>query len=255
LVLVIYGIDAWRPTKSSLVNYLATKADLYVSPSKITRDRFADWSGTERNNVVLLPNAIHSTRYGCSPPNPQLLKRYGFSGNKILMTLGRMSDSERYKGFDEVLEMLPELVSEIPNLAYLIVGDGSDRRRLEEKARALGLRSLVAFSGSVTESEKADHYRLADAYVMPSRGEGFGFVFLEAMASGIPVVASSIDGGREAVLDGALGILVDPGNREDLKRGILEALARPKGIPTGLDYFFFEKFEQRCHRFVRTILN
>jgi glycosyltransferase involved in cell wall biosynthesis len=90
---------------------------------------------------------------------------------------------------------------------------------------------------------------------MPSRGEGFGFVFLEAMASGIPVVASSIDGGREAVLDGALGILVDPGNREDLKRGILEALARPKGIPTGLDYFFFEKFEQRCHRFVRTILN
>jgi asparagine synthase (glutamine-hydrolysing) len=255
LVLLIYGIDAWHPTRSRLVNFLATKADLYVSPSIFTRDRFSGWSGTKHKNVALLPNAIHSMRYGSGPPNPKLLKRYGFSGNKILMTLGRMSDSERYKGFDEVLEVLPGLVSEIPNLAYLIVGDGTDRKRLEEKTRALGLESRVVFSGNVAESEKADHYRLADAYVMPSYGEGFGFVFLEAMASGIPVVASSIDGSREAVLDGALGILVDPRNREDLRRGILEALARPKAVPTGLDYFLFGRFEQRCHSFVRAVLN
>ena len=78
--------------------------------------------------------------------------------------------------------------------------------------RDLDLNSRVVFTGFIPESEKADHYRLADAYAMPSWGEGFGFVFLEAMACGVPVVASAIDGGKEAVLDGKLGFVV---NRRD----------------------------------------
>jgi glycosyltransferase involved in cell wall biosynthesis len=85
-----------------------------------------------------------------------------------------------------------------------------DRRCLQEKARSLGVHGRVVFAGYVPESEKADHYRLADAYVMPGRGEGFGIVYLEALACGVPVVASEVDGSREAVREGALGILVDP---------------------------------------------
>jgi glycosyltransferase involved in cell wall biosynthesis len=154
-------------------------------------------------------------------------------------------------GFDEVMDALPSLARDIPALVYLLVGDGTDRERLERKARELGVADRVRFTGRIAESEKADHYRLADAYVMPSRGEGFGFVLLEAMACGVPTVASRLDGGREAVRDGMLGILVDPSDPEDVKRGIREALARGRGEPpAGLDFFSFDNFASRTRRLV-----
>ena len=103
----------------------------------------------------------------------------------------------------------------------------------------------MVFAGRVPEAEKADHYRVADVFVMAGRQEGFGFVFLEAMASGIPVVASSLDGSREAVLYGELGELADPDDREALKAAIHRALGRPRQIPEGLAYFSYEKFRER----------
>jgi len=114
-------------------------------------------------------------------------------------------------------------------ITYLIVGDGRDRRRLEEKARSLGVGDRVVFAGFIPESEKTEHYRLADAYVMPGWGEGFGFVYLEALACGIPALGSKLDGSREALRDGDLGILVDPHDRDDLWQGLLEVLIRPRG--------------------------
>ena len=111
------------------------------------------------------------------------------------------------------------------------------------------------FAGYVSEAEKVEHYRLADAYVMPSRGEGFGIVFLEAMACGIPVVGSKLDGGREALCDGKLGILVDPADRNELKAGILTALQQPPGVVRdGLDYFSVKHFQQRLHNIVQRVV-
>jgi glycosyltransferase involved in cell wall biosynthesis len=127
----------------------------------------------------------------------------------------------------------------------LIAGDGDDRPRLERKAGALGLNSHVVFAGRIPEAEKADHYRLADVFVMPGRQEGFGFVFLEAMASGTPVVASRLDGSREAVFDGKLGELADPDDPQALKAAIRRALCRPRQIPEGLAYFSYENFCER----------
>ena len=138
---------------------------------------------------------------------------------------------------------------------HLVVGDGDDRPRLEAKVRSLGMGDRVVFTGYIPEGEKADHYRLADAYVMPGRGEGFGFVFLEAMACGIPVVGSTLDGSREALRQGALGILVDPHRPGDIQAGILAALKRPRGVvPEGLEYFSFENFEQRCHQILQHVI-
>jgi glycosyltransferase involved in cell wall biosynthesis len=90
-----------------------------------------------------------------------------------------------------------------------------------------------------------DYYNLADAFVMPGRGEGFGIVYLEAMACGVPVVASALDGSREALLDGKLGVLVNPLDPASIKQGICEALSRGKDVPLGLDYFSGRCFHER----------
>jgi glycosyltransferase involved in cell wall biosynthesis len=168
--------------------------------------------------------------------------------------LGRLSQTERYKGIDEVLEILPPLLRTRPDLVYLVVGEGSDRARLEQKAQSLGIAGHVVFTGQIPEYEKADHYRLADAFLLPSHGEGFGFVLLEAMASGIPVVASTLDGGREAVRQGQLGILVNPNDREELAVGIQRALLVKKGVPEGLEYYSYDNFRQRAHETLRRIV-
>lgn len=247
LLLIIHGVDAWTPTGRKITDRLVRHIDHFVVVSDFTRQRFAKWSGVEPDRGTVIPNCIDASAYGPGDKRIDLLKRYGLEGCRILLTFGRMSSQERYKGFDEVLEVLPDLLEADPDLAYLIAGDGDDRPRLEAKARALGLADRVTFAGYVDESEKVDHYRLADAFVMPGRGEGFGVVYLEAMACGVPVVASSLDASREAVLDGELGEVVEPTDPEDLKRGIRAALARERNVPERLEYFSFDRFKERWH--------
>jgi glycosyltransferase involved in cell wall biosynthesis len=255
LVLFIYGIDAWQPTRSRLANLQVKHALWVVSISEVTARKFSTWANSVKRELIVLPNAIHTEWYGPGEKSRTLVERYGLDGKIVLLTLGRLVSEERYKGFDEVLEILPTLGRTLPNLVYMIVGDGSDRTRLEYKARSLGVAERVVFTGNVPEAEKADHYRLADAYVMPSRGEGFGFVLLEAMACGIPVVASTLDGGREALCDGRLGTLVDPLDEKQLVQAVLEAVRTPKGIvPAGLDWFHYSHFEERAHEMVSRVL-
>lgn len=247
IVLVIYGTDAWEMPRGRFWNFLLRRVFTYVSISKVTQDRFLEWAKLHETTGYILPNAIHLELYAPGKKDPELLTRYGLAGKSVLATLGRIESLERSKGFDEVMEVLPDLVNEIPNVAYLIVGDGSDLERLKEKAKALGVEERVIFTGLVPEDTKPAHYRLADAYVMPSRWEGFGFVILEALATGIPTIASKADGTREAVRDGMLGSLVDPGDANEIKRAIVNALKKPKKIPEGLEYFSYQNFERRLH--------
>jgi glycosyltransferase involved in cell wall biosynthesis len=166
------------------------------------------------------------------------------------MTLGRLANRERYKGFDEVLDVLPLLAQKIPNIKYLIVGDGDDRARLRAKAEQLNVTPHVVFAGMTSEVEKVAHYGLADAYVMPSSGEGFGIVLLEAAACGVPVIGSLADGSREALLDGALGRLVDPRNPKMLADTILGVLAldAPRRRPEAIAAFGVTEFQAKaCH--------
>jgi len=255
ILLMIHGIDAWKPVKSLLNKYLIKKIDAFISISDITKQRFLGWAKLDNDRGFILPNAIHPALYGPGPKKSILLNRYGLQGKTVLLTVGRLSAEEQYKGFDEVIELLQELSEDIPGVAYLIAGEGTDRPRLEEKAKALGVSGRVVFAGYIPESEKADHYRLSDVFLMPGRGEGFGFVFLEAMACGIPVIASKIDGSREAVRDGKLGLVVDPENAGEIKSAILQALKYPKGqIADGLEYFFFGNFQNRLHDIINAVM-
>ena len=256
LILAIHGIDAWQPTKRLLNNKLIGSVDVIIVVSEVTKQRFLKWVKVKQAKIFILPNAVNLAEYGPGPKNPALLNRYELTGKIVLMTLGRLAAGEQYKGFDEIIEALPALLTRIPTIAYLIVGEGDDRPRLEAKAKSLGVGERVVFTGFIPEAEKAEHYRLADAFVMPGRGEGFGIVFLEALACGIPAVGSKLDGSREALRGGILGILVDPDRPDDIQAGILEALKRPRGVvPAGLDYFSFENFEKRCHQILQHVVN
>jgi len=255
LVLIIHGIDAWQPTRSRLRNYLAKKIKILISVSELTKNRFINWTAIKNCKFFILPNSIELEKFGTGCKNQELVYRYNLNNKHVLMTLGRLSAEERYKGIDEVLDVLPELTAIIPNLVYMVVGDGTDKSRLQARVAHLQLGEAVIFTGSVPEELKADYYRLADVFVMPGYGEGFGIVYLEAMACGIPVIASKIDASREALRGGDLGILVDPHNATEIKQGILEALKKPKGIPEGLGYFSYANYEVRAHQLIGSIIS
>ena len=239
------GLDT---TQSPARCLTARRMNRYFSISTFTADRFCAWSGVAKTEVDLLPNAIHLKDYSPGPKPTTLANHLGIDDRRVLLTLGRLVSKERAKGFDEVLDVLPGLLEKIPDLVYVIAGDGPYRKALEVKVDALGLKDSVIFTGYVEEREKLELYRLADLYVMPSRGEGFGFVFLEAMACGIPVIASEVDGSRDAVRDGALGLMVQPDDPDGLREAIISGLELPRGkVPKGLSFFSFAKFAERSN--------
>ncbi len=248
LVLIVHGIEVWRQPRL-LSRAILASVDHIVSVSRLTLDKMQIWSRTAAHRpATLLPNSIDLSRFvPATNKSSELLDRYGLRDKRVLMTLARLTSPARYKGVDEVLELMPELLKSDPDIAYMVVGDGSDLARLRTKAEELRVASHVVFPGRIDESEKVTHYQLADAFVMPGRGEGFGIVFLEAMACGIPVVASVLDGSREAVQYGALGELCDPRDQSSTLAAISRALAKGRGTrPVGLEYFDVPRFSQTC---------
>lgn len=250
LVIIVHGIEAWRPHQSFLVRRLLPGVDAILAVSSHTVKRVQAWSGLPASKFYLLPNSIDLEKYVPRPRNEALAAKYGLVGKRVLLTVGRLAKEERYKGFDEVIEVLPYLAREIPQITYLIVGDGDDRVRLETKARRLGVENRVIFVGYVSEEEKIDLYNLADVFVMPGRGEGFGIVYLEAMACGVPVIGSLLDGSHDALRGGTLGQLVDPDDPQQIMAAIHKALAVPRGRPAGLEYFSIQAYRKRLVKIV-----
>ena len=247
LLLVVYGIEAWKPPRG-LAAKLVKRASAVVAISEYTKRRFLEWSGVESSRVHVIPCCVNMKRFVVGPKRDDLLRKYRLRGRTVMLTVARLAGKERAKGIDEVLESLPAIAREIPNISYLIVGDGPDRERLEEKALSLGVSNRVVFAGFVAEEEKVDHYRLADAYVMPGRGEGFGIVYLEALACGVPIIASSLDASAEVVLNRSFGRVVNPDRPAELKAACVDVLAENNGIrdvPRELALFSFARFKAR----------
>jgi phosphatidylinositol alpha-1,6-mannosyltransferase len=253
LVLLVYGIDVWERQKR-LSDQLLGTCDAIWSISATTCDRMNSWARLPIERFTILPNAIRLEHYGMGPASEPLQRRLGLIDRRIILTVARLPGFDRYKGVDEILECLPRLRQAVPNLTYLVVGDGPDRARLEAKVQHLGLSECVVFTGYVSEAEKAEYYRLADAFVMPGRGEGFGFVFLEALACGIPVVGSQLDGSKDALRGGMLGELADPRELTSVEAAVLKVLNKPKCIPEGLSYFAWQGFRDRLFAAARACL-
>ena len=122
------------------------------------------------------------------------------SGSLEILTVGRLGIGERYKGVDDVIEAVRIVARRDQQVRYTIIGDGNDRGRLEQHARDEGVAEQVDFRGKVSDEALTRAFQRADAFVMPSAGEGFGLVYLEAMYFGLPIVASP-EGGAQYVVD------------------------------------------------------
>jgi phosphatidylinositol alpha-1,6-mannosyltransferase len=253
LLLVVYGVEAWERPPRRIGGWLLGCVDRVCSISAVTLDRMRAWYPRKLAPASIVPNAFDPAHFTPGPKPAALVDRYALHQRRVLLIFGRMSPTERLKGFDEVLEATPALLARLPDLAVVLAGDGGDRARLEQKARALGISQRVVFTGFVAEAEKADLYRLADAFILPSRQEGFGFVLIEAMACGTPSIGSIADGSREAVLDGEIGLLVDPASSEDIVRAVCEAMTRPRGVPGRLGHFSLAQFESRVSQMLADI--
>lgn len=182
------------------------KADVAAANSRYTGDLARVFAGPETETVVLLP--------GVEPPGgaPRSLDRS--AGNRDthprLLTIARL---EPRKGIDTVLRALPTLTARFPGLTYEIAGAGDDGARLAALADELGVAQAVRFHGRVDEAAKARLLSEADLFVLPNRiepesVEGFGLVFLEAAAFGVPSLAGAEGGAGDAVADGVTGRVV-----------------------------------------------
>ncbi|MFQ5874898.1 MAG: glycosyltransferase, partial [Dehalococcoidia bacterium] len=170
-------------------------------------------------------------------PDVELMTRLGADGHRMVLTVGRLAASERYKGHDVVLQAMPTLLEEVPDVTYLVVGDGDDRARLERFAQELGVQDHVMFVGQATDAELAACYQACEAFVMPAqtvlndhkpKGEGFGLVFLEAMGFGKPVVGPNHGAPTEFIRNGEHGFLVDPEDPEAVAQALARLLASPE---------------------------
>jgi glycosyltransferase involved in cell wall biosynthesis len=230
-VLVAHGVDAWKIDDAARLKALRN-ANLVLAVSRYTRDCLIDEAGVNANRIKILPNTCDTDRFMIAPKPPRLLQKYGLQPqDPVILTVCRLDENEGYKGYDQIIKALPGIRREAPGARYLIVGKGTDRSRIEKLIDENGLRDAVILAGYVPDDELADYYNLCDIFAMPSLGEGFGIVYLEALACGKPVLAGNRDGSRDALADGALGLLVDPENTDEIAAQISRALRREHTHP------------------------
>ena len=167
------------------------------------------------------------------------------AGDGFLLIVGRMAASERYKGHDLLIETLARLTP-LRETRLVIAGAGDDRARLEARAGELGLAARALFAGFVSEATLAELYARARAFVMPSSGEGFGLVYLEAMRAGKPCVALAGGAAEEIVVDGETGLLVD--GSPDALAAALAALVRDPALAARLGAAGRRRFDERFRR-------
>jgi glycosyltransferase involved in cell wall biosynthesis len=145
-------------------------------------------------------------------------------GRRAVLIVGRLSESERYKGHDQLIAVLPGLLARNPDAQLVIVGDGDDRERLKALARDGGVGRAVLFAGFVPPAVRDALFARCCLFAMPSGKEGFGLVYLEAMRFGRPCIASRWDGGAEVVVDERTGLLVDRNDLRDLGAAVARLL-------------------------------
>ncbi|MDJ1185069.1 glycosyltransferase [Roseofilum casamattae] len=256
--IIAHGIEVWdsdRPQLQTALEY----ADRILAVSHYTRDRLLNDRNLDPNRVKVLPNTFDREKFQIAPKPSYLLERYDLSANQpTILTVARLDPNEQYKGYDRILQALPTVLSACPDARYILVGKGGDRDRIEQEIQSLKLASHVTLTGFIPDAELRDHYNLCDIFAMPSKGEGFGIVYLEALACGKPSLGGNKDGALDALCHGELGALVDPDNIQEIAQTLIQILQKTYPNPLmyqpealrqrAIDIYGFERFQQTLDR-------
>jgi phosphatidyl-myo-inositol dimannoside synthase len=246
---VAHGIEVWTPLP--VIRRAGLRcAHRVMAVSSFTADRMVDAQGLDRQKIFVVYPALDPSFMDAPsdvnlPPLPP--------GSHMLLTVARLISSEPGKGVDSVIRILPEVLKAVPDVFYVVIGGGDLQPGLEEMARASAARERILFVGKLRLDQLKGYYSRSDVFVMPSRQEGFGIVFAEAMAAGKPVIAGDRGGAPEVVRDGVTGFLVDPDDLDTLARRLIQILRdetlRKKMAEAGRECFeknyTFPRFEER----------
>lgn len=229
--LIAHGIEVWRPLsipKKRLLN----KCDKVICVSNFTKAKLHSMHQTNADKCVVLNNALDP--FMKLPQNFErpayLMERYGLTNaNPVIFTLTRLASSELYKGHDIVIKTLGALKHKFPDIKYILAGkyDELEGLRVKKLIEDTGVSEQVILTGFLKEEELPDHFLTADVFVLPSKKEGFGIVFIEALACGLPVVCGNADGSIDAIRNGELGTAINTDNEQELEDCITNLLNEP----------------------------
>ncbi|MDX2150560.1 MAG: glycosyltransferase family 4 protein [Bryobacteraceae bacterium] len=208
LAVFLHGIECWCEL-DWLTEQALRRVDLFLSNSEYTWKRFSEqrpWLAGKRFRIVPLGLGEPAGPGDVCEPDQE----------PAALMLGRLVSTEDYKGHREVIEAWPRVLRQTPGAKLWIAGDGDLRPTLERQAEGLGLRDHVEFLGYISEEEKVQRIRRSRCLALPSRGEGFGLVYLEAMRLGRPCLAGSLDAAPEVVRPPRAGLTVDPADPDAL---------------------------------------
>jgi phosphatidyl-myo-inositol dimannoside synthase len=226
-IICTHGIEVWEPLPR-MRRLSLQHATLVLAPSQATADYVTSLQGVAEEKVRVLP-------WGLDPDFET--KLFGiadarlpadFPQGRVILTVGRWLATERYKGMDTLIQALPRLLQRWPDIQLVMVGAGDDREWLVNIARDSGVQKHVHFLSDLSYGELSACYAAAELFALPSRGEGFGFVYLEAMARGKPVIGGAHGGAPEVIQDGVTGYLVQHGDTEQLATAVDALLENPE---------------------------
>ena len=261
-IVFAHGIEVWQPLGWPRGAALR-RADLVIAPSGDTMQHLIAKQGIGAEKVQRLPWGLDPEFEARLAANVQPSLPTGFPRNgKIILTVGRWDPAERYKGADTLIAALPRVLQSEPNTFLVLIGDGDDRPRLEQLARDHGVSERTRFLYGLTHEELFDCYAACDVFALPSGGEGFGLVFLEAMAHGKPVIGGAHGGIPDVIEDGITGLLVPHGDVERLSAALESLLTGPsRAVEMGalgrermVRTFSYEQFQVRLTRVLEDVL-
>ncbi|HIE33480.1 MAG TPA: glycosyltransferase family 1 protein [Thermodesulfobacteriaceae bacterium] len=249
-VFVLHGVEAWRRFPQP-ARFILARAQGFLSVSRYTAERFLSENAFS-NPWYLLPPALDPY---FRHPGPSPLSENG----QYLMTVARLAREAHYKGVDLVIRALPELQSEFPNLQYVVIGGGDLLPRYHELAIKLGVSDRVHFLGE--RKDVARFLKAAEVFVLVSKGEGFGIVFLEAMYFRKPLLGASAGGIPEVVRDGVNGFLVPYGDLKALTAALKRLLSQKEeaqrlgeaGHRILTEEYTYETFKNRLQNILRAL--
>ena len=258
VLLVTHGIDVWGVLSGAKKSILRV-ADRILSVSNFTKSKIEEMHGVDGAKITVFPNTIDP--YFPMPESTErvdtLRARYNISPDDfVVYTLTRLANTELYKGYDKVIAALGSIVPDYPHVKYVIAGkyDLQEQQRINALIDEHGLNGHVILTGFLDEKELVAHYQMADVYIMPSKKEGFGIVFIEALVCGVPVIAGNADGSVDALLNGESGTLVNPDSADEIKYAIIKHLKKNHRADNAertairnktLDNFSFDRYKKR----------